>query len=223
MYVGQGVCHTIIKHTERSRTYGEHLRRILSLLRRTYIRSTVNNSNNRPNITPHRSYTLAPAISPGGLFCSGKFFRALKLLAPAGLSAQPELSARRPPSLRVSPDPSSQTLEPTTLDSHGFPQLHPNVLIHVYPEMAGIPKYRGRLSPHCRIFRRHQHLPPGCQPRSPECSTNILMPLYIFAGLFRTPSRTLRNLYQYLKRAPLLARTGYMRRSCSPTDDIPKR
>ena len=37
-----------------------------------------------------------------------------------------------------------------------------------------------------RIFRRHQHLPLGCQPRSPECSTNVLTLLYVLAGLFRT-------------------------------------
>ena len=50
----------------------------------------------------------------------------------------------------------------------------------------GYPQTKGELSPLSRIFRRHQHLPPGCQPWSPECSTNVLTSLYVLAGLFRT-------------------------------------
>ena len=81
------------------------------------------------------------------------------------------------------------------------------------PRKGGYPQLKGGLSPLCRIFRIHQHLPPGCQPRSPECSSNVLTPLYVLAGLFRT----LRHLYQYLQQTPLLTRTWYLRRSCTPT------
>ena len=37
------------------------------------------------------------------------------------------------------------------------------------------PRIRGGLSLLPRIFRRHQHLPLGCQPRSPECFQLITM------------------------------------------------
>ena len=42
-----------------------------------------------------------------------------------------------------------------------------------------------------RIFRRHLHLPLGCQLRSPECSTRLRQSLYNLAGLFRTPQASL--------------------------------
>ena len=41
---------------------------------------------------------------------------------------------------------------------------------------------RRRLSLLLRIFRRHQHPPLGCQPRSPECSTQVRSPLYVHVG-----------------------------------------
>ena len=37
-----------------------------------------------------------------------------------------------------------------------------------------------------RIVRRPQHLPPGCQLRSPERSTHFLLSILRYAGLFRT-------------------------------------
>ena len=84
------------------------------------------------------------------------------------------------------PDPSAWTLEPTQHDSHGFPQLHPNVLMHVYPERAGIPKLKGSCHPSLGssgdICISHLR----CQLRSPECSTNVLASLYVLTGLFRT-------------------------------------
>ena len=96
---------------------------MLSLLRRTHaVQLIINNNHLNPN--PHRSYchSAGNLARAGNLFRAGKFFRTLRLSAPAGLSAQTELSAQRPPSLRESPDPSSQTLESTQHDSHWFPR-----------------------------------------------------------------------------------------------------
>ena len=131
-----GYRHTIIGPTKRFSTYGGNPPE--NAVPSTYdSRSTVNNSNNRLNPNPHRSYchsagNLARAGHP---FHASKFFRALKLSAPAGLSAQTELSALKPPSLRESPDTSSQTLGPTQHVSHGFPWLHPNV--RMSPSLRG--------------------------------------------------------------------------------------
>ena len=72
-----------------------------------------------------------------------------------------------------------------------FPWLFLNGWLFGYPERAGIPKLEGGLSLLPRIFRRHQHLPLGCQPWSPECSTRFSQSLYDLAGLRRPPSRTL--------------------------------
>ena len=49
------------------------------------------------NKLPKLSHSAGNLTCAGGLFRSGKFFRAFKLPALAGLSAQPELSAQRPP------------------------------------------------------------------------------------------------------------------------------
>ena len=53
------------------------------------------------------------------------------------------LSALGTAPLRESSDPSSRTLGPTQLVSHGFPWLHPNVRTYDYPERAGIPILNG--------------------------------------------------------------------------------
>ena len=82
------------------------------------------------------------------------------------------LSVLGPPPLRESPDPSSRTLGPTQLVSHGFPSLRPYVRL---PRKGGYPHTKWELSLLTRIFQRHQHLPLGCQPRSPECSTNVTL------------------------------------------------
>ena len=58
------------------------------------------------------------------------------------------LSTLGPPPLRESPDPSSRTLGPTQLVSHGFPWVHPNVRMYEYPERAGIPILNGVITPH---------------------------------------------------------------------------
>ena len=111
--------------------------------------------------------------------------------APASSYAPAGLSAQRPPSLRESPDPSSRTLEPTQHDSHGFPLAITERLYTRLPRKGGYPQTRGELSLLPRIFRRHQHLPLGCQLWSPECSTNVSKSLYDIAGLFRTPPASL--------------------------------
>ena len=163
-----GYRHTIIGPTKRFSTYGGNPPE--NVVHSTYdSRSTVNNSNNRLNPNPHRSYchsagNLARAEHP---FRAGKFFRALKLSAPAGLSAQPELSALRPPSLRESPDPDSGAHQHV---SHGFPYAHPNVRMHVYPKRAGIPSLKGNCHSslgssgdisisHSGVSRGHRNVP----------------------------------------------------------------
>ena len=166
-----GYRHTIIGPTKRFSTHGGNPPE--NAVPYTYDScSTVNHSNNRLNPNPHRSYchsagNLARARHP---FRAGKFFRALKLSAPAGLSAQTELSALRPPSLRKSPDPSSRTLGPTQHVSDGFLWLHPNVRTHFYPERAGILSLKGSChsSPgssgdisisHSGVNRGHRNVP----------------------------------------------------------------
>ena len=166
-----GYRHTIIGPTKRFSTYGGNPPD--NAVPSTYdSRSAVNNSNNRLNPNPHRSYchSAGNLARAGHLFRVGKFFRALKLSALAGLSAQTELSALRPPSLRESPDPSSRTLGPTQHVSHGFPWLHPNARTHVYPERAGIPSLKGRCHSslgssgdisifHSGVSRGHRNVP----------------------------------------------------------------
>ena len=70
-----------------------------------------------------------------------------------------------------------------------FPDLYPVYiqpsLLYIrllsYPARAGIPNY----------VRRPQHLPLGCQPRSPERSTHDSLSIYRNAGLFRTRQTSL--------------------------------
>ena len=110
---------------------------------------------------------------------------------------QPELSAQRPPSLRESPDPSSRTLEPSPRDSQGFPQLHPNVLIHVYPERAGIPNKKGSCLPtagssgdisisHLGVNHGHRNVPQAYQlnsylsTSSPDSLPDSPQPISVF-------------------------------------------
>ena len=73
----------------------------------------------------------------------------------------------------------------------GFPLAIPERRTTCIPRKGGYPQTRGGLSLLPRICYRHQHLPPGCQLWSPECSTRFSQSLYDLAGLFRTPSRTL--------------------------------
>ena len=100
-----------------------------------------------------------------------------------GLSAQTELSSGIPPSLRESSDPDSGT-HPARLPRISL--ATPECPYARLPRKGGYPQTKGELSLLPRIFRRHQHLPLGCQPWSPECSTNVLTSLYVLAGLFRT-------------------------------------
>ena len=92
------------------------------------------------------------------------------------------------------------------------------------PRKRGYPQTRGGLSLLPRIFRRHQHLPLGCQPRSPECSTRFSQSLYDLAGLFRTLQASLSDSppLQWilsLKTHSSLGKTS-LRRSCAPSDYI---
>ena len=138
-------------------------------------------------MTPHRSYALAPAISPVQETSS----------APASSSAHSSfplwqdfpLSQNFPRKDRASSG-SPRSIRP---DSGTHPARLPRVSLATpdrpsarLPRKGGYPQTKGELSPLSRIFRRHQHLPLGCQPRSPECLTNVLSPLYVLAGLFRT-------------------------------------
>ena len=51
-----------------------------------------------------------------------------------------------------------------------FPWRFPRYVATRLPRKGGYPGTREGLSRLPRIFRRHQHPPFGCQPRSPECS-----------------------------------------------------
>ena len=73
----------------------------------------------------------------------------------------------------------------------GFPLAIPERRTTCIPRKGGYPQTRGGLSLLPRIFHRHQHLSPGCQLWSPECSTRFSQSLYDLVGLFRTPFRTL--------------------------------
>ena len=155
---------------------------------------------------PTEAIAIAPAISSAPASSS----------TPAGLSAQrPRLLGNpqtRPPGLWNPPG-----TVPT-----GYPWLFPNVLLLVYPERAGIPKLEGGLSLFPRIFRRHQHPPLGCQPRSPEFST-VGQSLYDLAGLFRTPQASLPDstpLICVLPTSPTPHSEWLLRRICAPSDDI---
>ena len=101
------------------------LLRMLPLLRRT----TVNNNNNRLNVTPHRSYchSTGNLFRTPTLFCAGNLFLAGR---DPRLFGNPQI---RPPGLWNPPG-----TVPT-----GYPWLFPNVWLHVYPERAGIPKLEG--------------------------------------------------------------------------------
>ena len=174
--------HTIIKPTKRSSTYGEHILRMSSPIRRTHAVQLI-------------AVIIVQILHPTEATSAGNLARAGGLFRPGKFSSFPRRQdfprsqnfRTKTPSLRESPDPSTRTLEPTPLDSHGFPQLHPNVLIHVYPERAGIPNLKGSYQPiagssgdisisHLGVSRGHRNVPQT--------------PLYVLAGLFRTPSRT---------------------------------
>ena len=125
-------------------------------------------------LNPTEAIATAPAISS----------------APASSSAPAGLSARKPPSPWESPDPTSWTPESTQRGSHcphwpspGYSRMDD----HTSTQKGRVPQTRGGLSLLPQIFRRHQHLPLGCQPRSPECSTRFSQSLCDLTGLFRTP------------------------------------
>ena len=128
-------------------------------------------------LIPTEAIAIAPAISSALAISS----------VPASSSAPAGLSAQRPPSLRESSDPSSWTLAPTQHGFHWLSLAIPERLNIRLPRKGGYPQIREGLSLLPRIFRRHQHLPLGCQLRSPECSTLVRQSLYDLAGLFRTP------------------------------------
>ena len=122
----------------------------------------------------------APAISSARAISS----------APASSSALAGPSAQKPPSTWESPDPTPGLRNPLSTvptDPTGLPLVIPEWMTTRLPRMGGYPRARWGLSLLPRIFRRHQHLPLGCQPRSLECSTRFRQSLYNNAGLFRTP------------------------------------
>ena len=92
------------------------------------------------------------------------------------------------PSPWESPDPTPRN-PPSTVPTvpTGLPLAIPEWMTTRLPRKGGYPQTRGGLSLLPRIFRRHQHLPLGCQPRSPECSTHFSQSLFDLAGLFQTP------------------------------------
>ena len=126
-------------------------------------------------ISPAQETSSAPASSPRTeAFHAGRTFRAAR-----SFRAKTPVSSEIPRSVR----PDSGT-HPARL-----PQVSPATPERLYarlPRKGGYPQTKGELSPLSQIFRRHQHLPLGCQPLSPECSTNVLTSLYVLAGLFRT-------------------------------------
>ena len=75
----------------------------------------------------------------------------------------------RPPRLRNPPGM-------VHMDATGLPLVIPEGVATCIPRKGGYPRTRGGLSLLPRIFRRHQHLPLGCQPRSPECSKYSQLP-----------------------------------------------
>ena len=127
----------------------------------------------------------------------------------------------RPPGLRN--QPSTVPTVPT-----GLPLAIPERMTTRLPRKGGYPQTRGGgLSLVPRIFRRHQHLPLGCQPRSLECSTRFSQSLYDLARLART-------LYASQPDSPMLkwvlsAKTHFSpgqaksRRSCASPDYITTR
>ena len=86
----------------------------------------------------------------------------------------------RPPKLRNPP-----STVPT-----GLPLAIPEWMTTRLPRKGGYPRTRGGLSLLPQSFQRHQHLPLGCQPRSPECSTCFSQSLYDLARLRRPPNQT---------------------------------
>ena len=120
----------------------------------------------------------------------------------------------RPPGLRNPPG-----TVPT-----GFPLAIPERKTTRLPRKGGYPQTRGGLSLLPRIFRRHQHLPLGCQLRSPECSTRFSQSLCDLAGLFRTPQASLPDSppLQWILSVKIHSSLGKasLRRSCAPSDYI---
>ena len=147
----------------------------------------LNNNNNRLNVNPQRSYCHSAGnifracnISRGGKFCrGGRFFRAGRT-SRAETPYLPGTPRIRSPGLRTPPStvPNDLTRLPLAI---------PEWMATRLPRKGGYPLTRGGLLFFPRIFRRHQHLPFGCQPWSPECSTRFSQSLYDHAGLFRKP------------------------------------
>ena len=113
-------------------------------------------------LIPTEAIAIVPAISSAPAISS----MPASSSAPAGLSG---LSQIRRPGLRN---------PPSTIPTG-------------YSRKVGYPQTRGGLSLLPQIFRRHQHLPLGCQLQSPECSTSLRQSLYDLARLFRTPQASL--------------------------------
>ena len=122
-------------------------------------------------LIPTEAIATAPAISS----------------APTSYSAPAGLSVQKPP------DPSSRTPESTQHGSHWLSPGYSRTYDHTSTQKGWVSPTRGMLSLLPRIFRGHQHLPLGCQLRSPECSTRLRQSLCDLAGLFRTPQASLRD------------------------------
>ena len=125
--------------------------------------------------------------SAGNLACAGKLFRAGRTFraTPSRLRESPRIAL-------------SGSGKPRTRPPLVFPVPWPTTRPLSYPERAGIPNYKEGLSLLPRVIRRHQHLPLGRQPRSPECSTHS-------SGLGRPPSRTLLIRNESCRTDPLLS------------------
>ena len=131
-------------------------------------------------LTPTEAIAIAPVISSAQEISS----------APANSSTPAGLSTQRPPRLFGNPQIRASGLwNPARLPR--VPLAIPERPYAHLPRKSGYPQTREELSLLPRIFRRHQHLPHGCQLWSPECSTNVLTSLYDLTGLFRTPPASL--------------------------------
>ena len=137
------------------------------------------------------------------------------------------LSAQKPPSAWDNPQirPPGLRNPPSTVPT-GFPLAMPERNTTRLTRKGGYPQTRegggGGLSLLPLIFRSHQHLPLGCQPRSPECSTRFNQSLCDLARLFRTPQASLPDSppLQWIlsvKTHSSLGKTS-LRRSCAPSD-----
>ena len=109
----------------------------------------------------HYSLILARA---GNLARAGKFFRAGRTFRVSRTFRATPFGLREPPSCPLS----LRETPYTTPSGTPPPLLYPSTRPLNYPERAGIPNYQEGVITPSQVVRRHQHLPLGHQPRSPE-------------------------------------------------------